>query len=102
MSSDAEESLLDHPPGSPSKPIEKDESSSTSSGSLDAEPEQLISVEEHILREAREAVPVSYKNLMKYSYEEFKGKPITVVGWARSVRKLKRGDLLFLQLYDGK
>ena len=68
----------------------------------DAEPELVISVQDYILQQARDAVPLSYKSLLKFSFEDFKGEPITVIGWARSVRKLKRGELLFVQLYDGK
>lgn len=56
--------------------------------------------ESDILAQAKAVVPVSYKELLEMSLESFKSEPVTVTGWARSVRTLKRGDLLFLQLYD--
>lgn len=65
------------------------------------EPSVVLSTEDYIVQQATAVVPTSYKSLLKYSFDDFKGKPVTVIGWARSVRKLQRGELLFLQLYDG-
>jgi asparaginyl-tRNA synthetase len=53
-----------------------------------------------LLHVATATVPMSFSELLKKSFEDFT-EPVTVLGWARSVRKLRRGELLFLQLYDG-
>ena len=66
-----------------------------------AEPERVISMQDHIIAQATKTVPVSYKDMLKLSFKDFKGERVTIIGWARSVRKLRRGKLLFLQLYDG-
>lgn len=59
-----------------------------------------MDLEQQIITDALKTVPLGYKNLLDMYFEDFKGEPVTVLGWARSVRKLKKGDLLFLQLYD--
>jgi asparaginyl-tRNA synthetase len=56
------------------------------------------SLSDRVLADAKRAIPVSYKELLKMDFESFQGKEITVFGWARSVRAYKAR--LFLQLYD--